>query len=179
MSDDLKISIAAMDFFLDWLDADMPEDVKWKAAQDIDGRDLFRDIFKLHDYEVHRNRPIPTKECASFRMDTVPGLYRLLYLCKPKRVDFSDMYKSNSLFALLSPDAKFVADIQFYKYELAAYISASPEHIDGREHAILCGVPGSDNGISVKDELLKAWVSLLERSLKTKWPVYLGNNFEV
>ena len=147
---------------------------------DWDAHDVFPKVYMLHDYAVDGDRKVGTIECGSFSFtDTPKALYRVLFLAKPKRIDFSSMYKSNSLFALTSPDGHFVADFQTYKYELAAYLSAAPEHVEGRESGLICGVPGSDNGIRAKSPELKLWADTLKKCLDRTWMVYGGNDFEV
>lgn len=152
------------------------------ASEDgeYEARERFGSVYLLHDYEVDGNRKVGTVECGSFEfLDTPKALYRLLFLTKATRVDFSDMYKSCSLFALTSPDGQFVADFQFYKYELAAYLSAAKEHIEGRQHSVLCGVPGSDNGIRARTPELTLWAETLKTCLDRSWMVYGGNDFTV
>jgi len=150
------------------------------ADGEYEAREMFGSVYFLHDYKVDGNRKLGTVECGSFGfLDTPKALYRLLFLSKANRVDFSDMYKSCSLFALTSPDGQFVADFQFYKYELAAYLSAAKEHTEGRQHSVLCGVPGSDNGIRTRSPELKLWADTLKKCLGRSWMVYGGNDFEV
>lgn len=150
------------------------------SDDDYDARELFKQIFVLHEYEVDGDRTVATLEAGSSPLKSTPlGLYRLLFLARPTRVSFTAMYKSESLFALRSPDGHFVADIQTYKYSLALYFSASPEHIEGRENCVTTGVPGHDNGIRAKSPDFKAWGELLVRCLDRTWTVYSGNNFEV
>jgi len=148
-------------------------------SDEDEARKAFHGIYRVHDY-AEGKRQVGTIECGSFGFEDTPkALYRLLFLAKPKRVDFSDMYKSESLFALTSVNGAFVADFQFYKYELAAYVSAAKEHIEGRESGIICGVPGSDNGIRAKSPELRLWASTLKKCLDRTWMVYCGNDFEV
>ena len=165
-SDDLLNLMARMNKHLD-------DEEEYEAGQ------LFNKIFIIHDYKTDGNRKVGTLSCGSIGTQTVNALYRLFYLSQPKRVDFSDMYKSESLFALRSPDWQFVGDVHFYKYELAIYFSATGEYIDGQQHGIICGVPGIDNGINAKSESLTIWIALLKRCLDRKWMVYGGNDFEV
>lgn len=146
---------------------------------EYDAQEQFRAVYLIHDY-ADGDRKIGTIECGSFGFEDTPqALYRLLFLTKAREVDFSDMYKSNSLFALTSPDGRFVADFQFFKYELAAYISAPREHIDGQMHAIIAGAPGSDNGIRAKSPELSLWAETLKKCLDRSWMVYGGNDFKV
>jgi hypothetical protein len=154
-----------------------------KLLQSADGeyeaREQFREVYLLHDYSQGK-RTVGTIECGSFGFqDTPKALYRLLFLAQPKQVDFSDMYKSCSLFALVSPDGEFVADFEFFKFELAAYLSAAPVHIEGRMSSIIAGAPGADNGIHAKSPELQLWAATLKKCLDRSWMVYGGNDFEV
>lgn len=145
-----------------------------------DARELFCSVYLVHDYDADGNRKVGTIECGSFRVqDTPKALYRLLFLTKARRVDFSEMYKSNSLFALTSPDGQFVADLQFFKHELAAYLSAPANHIEGKQHCIIAGAPGADNGIHIKSADFNLWAQTLKKCLDKTWMVYGGNDFEV
>lgn len=148
-------------------------------ADDYDARDFFAEVYMLHEYNVSGDRKIGTVECGGFSLETTSALYRLLFLAKPTNVDFSDMYKSSSLFALCSPDGEFVADFQFYKYELAVYCSAVKSHVAGAPSFVQSGMPGSDNGVNANSQELKEWMELLKLCLSRKWMVYGGNDFEV
>jgi len=150
-------------------------------------KDLFRALYVEHDY-AEGDRKVGTIECGSVRAldpvtqekDTARWFYRLLSLVEPKtKFDFSDMYKTGGLLTLRSPDWRFVAVALLFKYELGIYFSASPECIDGKSNCVVAGHPGANNGVAMKDPVLKAWVALLIRCLSRKWLVYSGNNFEV
>ena len=149
-----------------------------KKASTFIAQELFLEIFHVHNYETDGKRKVGTISCTSFKLDTAPALYRLFYLTRPKSIDFSDMYKNNIL-TLVSPDYEFVADIEFFKYELGVYISAAPKHVEGRPSCVQGGWPGADNGTSMKTQELKDWADLLKKCLSSKWQVYPGNNFEV
>src|SRR3990167_3621736 len=59
--------------------------------------------------------------CGSANVEDTPrALYRLLFLCKPKQVDFSDMYK-NCLFGFFSTDRRFFVSVELFKYEVGLY----------------------------------------------------------
>lgn len=139
----------------------------------------FRKVYLLHQYEIDGNRKIPTIECGSTRLDSANALYRLLFLTRPKQVDCSDMYASDFLFALVSPDGEFVADFAFHKYGLAVYFSATSAHLKGHRTVVSSGVPGADNGIKPNSPLLKLWCSTLKKCLHRKWLMYAGNDFSV
>jgi hypothetical protein len=141
---------------------------------------IFKNCYKLHDYSKHGNRPIGTIECGSTCFaDTSKTLYRLLFLSKPETIDFSDMYKSYTLIELCSPCYEFCVSFQFYKYELAAHFHCAEQHITGKLHPIICGVPGSNNGVKCKSKLGNLWFSTLKNILEHKRLIYSGNNFSV
>lgn len=144
-----------------------------------EAKDLFRKIYVLHEYNISGNRKVEVYECGSVALDTPRALYRLLFLAQPTQVDFSDMYKSESLFALTSPDHRFVADPQFYKYALMLSFSAQKDFVTGRPHTVQGGMPGIDNGIRSGSPVLTEWCDLLKVCLDHAWLVYGGNEFEV
>lgn len=149
--------------------------------QEYDLRELVKGgaVFRIHDYETMGDRPVGTYDCGSAPLkDTPKALYRAVFLFSPERLSFKQMYKGN-LFTLVSPDYSLVASVEFFKYELAIYFSASKEHVEGHESGVICGAPGSDNGIRLKDELAQAWFGLITRLLDHEWGVYGGNNFSV
>jgi hypothetical protein len=171
-------------------------DSEWEA--EYDARDLVPEIYRLHRWEEDGDLTTSVQDCGSSPIkDTPAGLYRLLYLfaaqggrwpagkiapqpgSRPWLLDFGDIGKSCGLFGILSPGGEFVAQPYFYKYELALGWRASREHIVGRERGVLCGVPGSDNGVNAASEELKAWQALLVRMLEREWDVYSGNGFRV
>ena len=136
-------------------------------------------LYVVHDYEAQRDRPVGTYECGSVRLEsTTNSLYRALFLFKPKRVSFTSMYK-DTLLVLASPDYNLVASLEFFKYELAIYFSASKENVAGRGSNIISGLPGAHNGVTYKGEVPAAWFGLLTDLLNHKWMVYGGNDFEV
>lgn len=148
-----------------------------QEPQQIDAREYFARIFFLHDY-TNGARTVRTVECGGVVVDDTPlSLYRLLFLTAPARLDFSDMYKSGEMFALLSPDGQFAAHVELWKYELAIRFSASPEHVTGQMSTIECGIPSADNGVQGRSPLLKAWQDCLILCLNSQWDVYPGNNF--
>lgn len=150
-----------------------------KEGEEISAADYFGRIFFRHDYTTGP-RTVKTVECGGMVIaDTPRCLYRLLFLTNPPMLDFSDMYKTGEMFALLSPDGQFAAHVELWKYELAIRFSAGPEHVTGRSSAIQCGIPGVDNGIQGHSPLLKAWQDCLRLCLNSKWDVYSGNNFAV
>ncbi len=149
--------------------------------QEYDLREFVKDsgIFRIHDYETMGKRTVGTYDCGSTRLkDTPKSLYRTLFLFTPERLSFKEMYKG-TLLTLVSPDYNLVASVEFYKYELAIYFSASKEHVEGRGSGVICGLPGSDNGIRFKGEIAQAWFGLITGLLDREWCVYGGNNFDV
>src|SRR5262245_12461118 len=167
------------------------DEAAWEAEDKA--RQMVRQIYRVHDYRETGDLSVPVIPCGSSGFDDTPRvLYRLLYIFSAEAraawhfnkhthflVDFEDMYKSESLFAVVSPDGSFVADPQFYKYKLCLQLRAAKGFVEGREFGVQCGVPGSDNGVHMAHPLLKAWWDLLLRLLNRKWSVYSGNNFEV
>ncbi len=137
-------------------------------------------IVRIHDYQTMGARPVGTYDCGSTRLkDTPKSLYRAMFLFEPERVSFKgEMYKG-SLLTLVSPGYQLVASLEFYKYELAIYFSATKEHVEGRGSNIVCGLPGSDNGVRFKGEIAQAWFGLITGLLDREWDVYGGNNFAV
>lgn len=170
----LQVRIDKMNAALDALDVNQYGD-----DESPDPESLFREIFLTHIYELDGDRKVGTHDCESVRLSGAAAFYRLLFLTKPKQLDFSDMYKSGSLFALVSPNGEFVADVEFWKYEPTIRFSALVEHLEGQSRPVTCGIPGSDNGWRAKDPELKAWIALLLRCLERKWMIYSGNDFEV
>jgi len=114
--------------------------------------------------------------------DTARGLYRLLFLVRPKKVDFSDMY-SSEMFHFFSADLRFMVRVYLYKYELGLYFycrrSLMSNDQDGRAMQIYCGVPGVDNGLRCNDQDGQRFFEMVVRAAKFKWLVYGGNDFEV
>jgi len=149
------------------------------GAGQYDLRNVLKILYLIHDYDIKGNRPVGTYDCGSARLEnTTNSLYRALFLFRPERLSFKSMYKTE-LLTLVSPDYSLVASLGFYKYELALYFSASKENLAGRESNIICGLPGSDNGVTYKGAVASAWFGLLKDVLNHKWMIYGGNDFEV
>lgn len=147
---------------------------------------LFHTLYFYHDYTTAGPRAVGTIECGGGKVkDTPRALYRLLFLTRrqsyraPFPIDFSDMYKTGEFLCLTSPDGRFCAHAELWKYELALRWSATREHITGQRHGITCGIPTADNGVKSACPLLQKWTSTLILALNTKWDVYSGNNFTV
>ena len=170
----LQTQIDDLNAALDALDQD-----NYGDDDSPDPKALFGGIFLTHFYEIDGDRRIATRECESVKLNGAAAFYRLLFLAQPKQLDFSDMYKSGILFALVSPNGEFVADIEFWKYEPCVRFSAAPEHLDVEPRIVFCGIPGTDNGGHAKTLELKAWMALLQRCLDRRWMMYSGNDFEV
>jgi hypothetical protein len=136
-------------------------------------------LYRIHDYETMGNRPIGTRDCGSVKLaDTPKSLYRCMFLFRPERVSFQAMHK-RGLLTLVSPDYKLVASIEFFKYELGLYFSATPEHTTGRGSTVINGGPGADNGVQPHGDVAVAWFGLLRELLDREWEIYGGNNFVV
>lgn len=147
---------------------------------EYDARELVPSLYLIHDYDTQGNRLVGTYPCGSVRLtDTPASLYRALFLFRPERASFKDMYK-NAFLTLVSPDYHLVATLEFFKYEMAIYFEASREYVSGTSQSpIISGLPGSDNGIQYNGEYPEAWFGLLRELLTRKWMVYGGNDFEV
>lgn len=137
-------------------------------------------LYKIYNYQTMGRRPVGTYPCGSVKLqDTPKCLYRALFIFRPEAISFRDMYKMN-LLTLVSPDFQLVAEIDLFKYEMAVYCNASKGHVSGtRQHAVIAGAPGWDNGISAQSETAKAWFGFLVDLLNREWVVYDGNDFFV
>lgn len=141
---------------------------------------IFSTLYFWHDYASLGNRKVKTVEFGSTKFKKPPAsLYRLIYLFQPAALDFSDMYKSGEIAAILSPSGEFTAAVEFWKYELALRFTAAQQHLSGRPAAIQCGVPGAGTGMKSGNPLLYQWTSTLVLALNTPWDIYSGNNFTV
>jgi hypothetical protein len=161
------------------LETDMAEIERlFSDKDDYSARELFPKVFVLRDYKEKGNRPVGTFDCGSVKCEGPCSLYIAMFLSRPKSVDFSDMYKA-SLLCWCSPDYRFVASFELFKYEPALYFSASKELVCGQASSIQAGAPGADNGISSNDPLFLRWCKLLETCLDREWMVYGGNDFKV
>lgn len=119
------------------------------------------------------------RECGSTAVeDTSKALYRLLYLARPKSLDFSTMYKS-WLFGFFSADRRFLVSVEWYKYELGLYFYCPKEAIGGRGHGVQMGMPGADNGWHVEDPDGRAFFDMVTKAVNSTWMVYPGNDFTV
>lgn len=133
-------------------------------------------LYRVVDYDTAP--PSEMFECGSSRLkDTPKSLYRVLFLFKPQRLSFGDMYKAR-LLVLVDPTGELAALFEFYKYEAAIYFAAKKRHIAGRGRNVICGLPGSDNGVTCSTEYAREWFSLLVDCLNRSWEVYGGNNFD-
>ncbi len=147
---------------------------EWDAGRDDSPEEIFRGMIKLVD-------PIPEEKyfnCGSADMEQTPdSLYRLLYLCKPKAVDFSDMYK-RLLFAFTSLDERFLVMVELYKYEVGLYFGCVRECLGGKGTAVVAGWPGADNGWHCSEEGTE-FFRLVTKLARRELDVYPGNNFTV
>lgn len=159
--------------------ASMGEDFDWDsgAAEDLDFEADFRSVVKI----IPDDLEVEMMEFGSHKTEDTPySLYRLLWLCKPKKVNFSDMYKT-PLFCVMPPDQSCLVQAYLYKYELALYFYAPKSEIALKfnNHGVLSGAPGHDNGWTCTNENVNLFVQLLIKALETEHVVYGGNNFEV
>lgn len=117
--------------------------------------------------------------CGSAELtDTPKALYRVLWLMRPKSVDFSDMYK-DSLLCIATPDKRFVATFDLFKYMAGVRFYCPKDLIGGRGTGIIAGAPGADNGWHCTDEVGNLFFNTVKAILEYKHMVYGGNDFEV
>ena len=159
--------------------ASMGEDFDWDSeeAESLDFEDDFRSVVKI----VPDDLEVEMVEFGSYRpTDTAAGLYRLLWLCKPKSVAFDDMYKT-TLFCVMPPDQSCLIQVYLFKYALALYFYAPKSEVGStfNNHGVISGAPGHDNGWTCTNENVNLFVQLLVKTLETTQMVYGGNNFEV
>lgn len=148
---------------------------------DEDGPDIedrFRECCILLSNEANENDS-PVVGCGSYKLtDTPRALYRLLWLLRPKGLDFSDMYKAQLLeFAL--PDRRFVCEFYWFKYEAGLYFYAVREAVGGHGSGIIGGWPGCDNGWYCTDPLGNLFFQVVREIIEYEHTVYGGNNFKV
>lgn len=140
-------------------------------------------------------RPWPKKgwrgvEVASYRCkDTSRSLYRLLFLSKPKSLDFSDMYKTGAGFiALVSACERFAVRFELWKFELAFrfYVLERFATRHSGPHVCTSNAPTTERGVVMNDAEMRTldddallFIEMVEKSLARKWAVYGGNNFDV
>lgn len=146
--------------------------------QDNDGPDdLFRECIAVGWPEGDEAKNYV--ECGSAEVENTPSaLYRLLYLCRPSKVDFSDMYKVH-LFGVFSSDKRFLVEVYLFKYEIGLYFYCPRESLAGTGSFVVGGWPGCDNGFRCSDEDGSAFFQMVTQAANYTWPVYPGNNFEV
>ncbi len=135
------------------------------------------------EQEQIKAKRIQQWECGSAEVeDTSKALYRLLYLFRPEKLSFQDMYK-RCLLILTTPDRRFSVAVHFFKYELALYFWAEAALVideqAGQWMAVRAGAPGSDNGLSIQHEEGLLFFQMIRVALNYTWPVYMGNDFEV
>ena len=166
---------------LDLLERMFQPDFDWAAwweDHDVGADDVFRECYRWHDYSKG-NRPFGTVDCGGIMCDDTPrALYRICFLAKPA-IDFGDMYKTGSMVDLCSPDYRFVASVQLWKYEVGVYFFCPPDLVAGTPHGVQAGRPSADNGVRCGDAFGNRWFELLGHALAREWDVYPGNNFRV
>lgn len=153
----------------------------WDAYYEQDEYDSLEDLFRkccivgLPEGDEQKKY----FECGSVEIkDTPDSLYRILYLLKPARVNFSDMYKT-CLLGFYSADKRFLVTAELYKYELGLYFYCPKEALGGNGSIVQGGWPGCDNGTHCTDEDGKAFFEMVTRAANYEWEVYPGNNFKV
>jgi hypothetical protein len=163
--EEVKFAYSIIDDITEWDDCPAFDDEFRKLIMDVP------DNLENKDYV----------ECGSYRPydDPAAALYRMLWLVKPKQVNFSDMYKTR-LFWFMSKDKQVIVTVELYKYEPALYFYALRPLVDtSGVCGIWAGRPGADNGITLIDETAKAFVSLVKHAAGTQHMIYGGNDFEV
>ena len=159
------------------LSAMLAPDYDWKSHWEADKPDVEELCKKCV-------KPLSTTEkfygCGSFEVKNTPAaLYRALWLFRPTKVDFSDMYKTN-LFAMVSSCGRFAFSVELYKYEIGIYLyTNNKDFVTDQGTGVIGGWPGCDNGWNCSDEQGQQFFSLIQKLLETKHMVYGGNDFEV
>ena len=161
---------------LQMMSPDYDWDEHWAdpAAQDFE--DIFRKCTTTFGSPWSRGY----YECGSAPLEETPcALYRLLFLCQPKAVDFSDMYKTY-LFSVASTDLRFMVAVELFKYELGLYFYTSEKDaVQGERSFIIAGHPGADNGILCNDPDGVAFFEMIRKATMSTRSIYPGNDFEV
>ena len=167
MSDEYAIHVRAIEHARELIADDPEGDLKAELGN----------LYRVLDWDAAP--PSELFDCGSSRLtDTPKALYRVLFLFRPQRLSFGDMYKTR-LLTLVDPTGKLAALFEFYKYKAAVYFAAKKRHIEGRGSNVICGLPGSDNGARCSTEYSRQWFSLLVDCLNREWMVYGGNDFTV
>jgi hypothetical protein len=150
------------------------------TIEDISLDDLFGECFAVL-VMGENTKDLKGYRCVGFDIEDTPkALYRALYLGKPNKVDFSDMYKTGMLFGFRSPCGNFFATIELFKYEFGVYFYCkNKEDIGGQAHGVQGGWPSCDNGIYCKNPSGQLWFDVLKMALEYEHDVYSGNNFKV
>jgi hypothetical protein len=144
------------------------------------GGEMLNDLFRELVWQVPLDESVVIGyEAGGARIkETAKGLYRLLYLTRPKAIDFDDMYKG-TLMIIGAKDHPFFVDVSLFKYELGLYWYVPSEALGGKGSCILAGRPGSDNGWHSNDPLANKFFEMVKRAAEYEWTVYPGNNFKV
>lgn len=154
----------------------------WESHYEQDHPDDLDDLFRacvIVENAVSKEGKKYVSAGSACVENTPDSLYRILYLLKPKHLDFSDMYKTR-LLSFFSGDRRFFIDIGLYNYEMDLRFYALRELVDMSEATgVYCGVPGTDNGYRVTDEDGKACFAMVKEAVEYTWCVYPGNDFEV
>lgn len=146
---------------------------------DIEIEEEFRQCISTVVDDDGDDRYAKMVSCGSAKVtDTAKGLYRLLYLVRPKLVPFDDMYK-NRLFMFTSEDGRCLVSVELYKYEIGLYFYAEKILVGGKGSCVTSGYPGADNGWDTTDATAKAFFDLVVKAANSEWDVYPGNDFTV
>ena len=161
----------------------LSEDYDWERWA-REGGDPIEEVWKRCHVLVGLEEVYGTRgkwhACGSYAFsDTPKALYRTLWLCEPNHVDFSDMYKG-PLLAVATPDKRFLAVFELFKYEASLYFYAPRETVqDTGPGFVEAGWPGADNGWRCTDPTGQLFFDVLKELLEYCHCVYGGNNFEV
>lgn len=110
--------------------------------------------------------------------DTPKSLYRFLYLWRPKKINFSDMYKTQ--LALINLNDVAIASVSLFKYELAAYFYVPKKDIIPKPAQLIhCGVPECEQNEIIRESRAPKEIELFIALLENEHDVYPGDNFVV
>lgn len=135
---------------------------------------IIRNLKNFKDYQ----QLIQVTSCTF--ENTPKSFFRFLYLWKPKKIDFSDMYKST--IAMIKIHKNGIVILSFYKYELVAYLFTIPNEIKPCQQCdikIVSGVPGFDNEQLKEDSEVGKEFQIFRGILEKEYEIYPGNNFIV
>lgn len=175
----IKIAIAAeqedpMASSFDWLqwEEDHPDNT-------LDIEENFKELTEVDPDFLSLGDDVDRCECGRYKPSEVAcALYRLVFLCGPKSVDFSNFYKSY-LFGFSSKDHKWAVAVRIHKGAIGLYFYCPKEHWQSRGQEWILGAPGADNGWACTSPDGNAFFDLIKQLVETPLMIYGGNNFEV